>query len=1287
MTQPIDPWPEHWLETYETSETSDSFSIIYFENNSVSTETERASFPSPDDLEQGRARSLHLQSGMRLAIGLRITEAGLSDAELIALGRAAWIEANQQALQSGQVISPSATVIWLHRSGDADQAESLTITEPPRLASRKELASEILKGAGLDPQRPIKTDSLAIPAAWGPVKLEVPVPFADKLLGTRPLADYYFDKDALSENDVDKLGPANASTPVDANEIVAKLPSSLNEAFDQKFDAYKKAVTGAVTALFDRWLTAHAELEGIDLSKASITISQIKLKAVALDAPQKPDATPPQHPGDLVAESKSSGWIVSINTQGVERTYYLNLAADFLQKLPSGLATATWIQDNQRAIFAHELEELRRGYAYPVEISYSVEMLASGKQPDAVLNLKQALVKEIETLREGARGQTGPERLREMERGLLPGRSAYLALQRGNLTEAAGWAAFDVLGFLMPAALKGGLAGLGLTRAAGGMTAVGAEAVDMAFGVGERTAASAPFAQISHDTGLLDAQLANRLANRVGDEHPDLAAALNRAAHMMRGNSAGEAGDLARATTESVTAAEGSTVETPSRPDDVAAGARTASGASSSGTEQPSLVNALRIKNYEVPPPANVEPISGSVPVFRETAGSRQYIQIGDHWLPVKPGDGPDTWLVTSLDKPAPDIAVRYESDGWHAVGDTGLAGGAPVTRTINWHAAGWLDRQLPDDLPSWKGVYHDGSGHLFVSSGKLSATPTVALTRQILSQATDLTVYPWWEQQFDDLFEIKCPNLDKSLSAAVLSSDMLEKKAEDMAKSVKDMLFELYKESETFRALVNHAKATGRLSADNKWTIEIYSPERVDYAPGEDRAMSDYENIEFGVSHDDRVIKIPDMTARPDMEWAYLKRDGSVGLADADRAALQEIVSALTRETPVDRVENWVPERELNAPERGPVGYLTDRIRKEADVITEDESTPLSDFSYRPEITTPPPGEALRLQHYVGLQNQYLDALFPRSTPAPSADAAMNAVGGQPPFGGFTMANRPGTSGIQTLWQQAQPPVGAIPPRQIDAFGNSTWQSSWGQTMNPGGQPPFGGFTMADRPGTSGVQTPWQQAQPSVAPIPPRQIDAIRNSTGQSSWGQTMNPGGAPQYQLPVTAGPQQPPPTTAAAFHDGHRFPTADEFANLRTLAEGVFTPTDPVPSIGGTPVTAGGTPTLDTSDLVNLQSPYDLRTPVVSVSSSQGDPVGASTAQSSSGQQARLAAQPNSEAPRIEGPQQSSSAASSAEMGQPAAGEGLPRSASSARKRPAETGEASDDVEAKVRKPDPE
>jgi Leucine-rich repeat (LRR) protein len=469
----------------------------------------------PPDVAYGGPQWIALWTGMRTLAGLRLDPGQRSVDDVAAIGRATILErARPNAAGPGATVAPGLDVASLllmaHAAGRIDlraiaqgnariTARQLTAYYKEAFADElrlldalagldrlqrptgRELASANLRAAGIAPAHQIDVNALLIPAAYGPVKISIPLPFA---LQRQSILDCYISQDSLR---LETLPPsrwdgaaAGIEIPDEAARARTRLTKSLKQQFDLRFDAYKAAVARHIAEAIDASISAAGKHRGTDVSNASITITQVRRRAV-FDLFR---SAYPLLPGIELDDKNGEGYLIAVETPSGKHQYFLSVATGVKVPVPPDATAEGWSRDNAHLAFgmdppspapAQGLTEA--GLEAAVSHEYSAKVLASGKRREIAGALKTALRATLERQRADAFGTSDVEQLRELERGLVPLRSTYLAIREGRTEDIAVTAALDALIFV-PVIGEGLSLGMqtGEAAAAGVERAIGAAA-------------------------------------------------------------------------------------------------------------------------------------------------------------------------------------------------------------------------------------------------------------------------------------------------------------------------------------------------------------------------------------------------------------------------------------------------------------------------------------------------------------------------------------------------------------------------------------------------------------------------------------------------------------------------------------------------------------------------------------------------------------------------------------------------------------------------------------------
>jgi Leucine-rich repeat (LRR) protein len=440
----------------------------------------------PPDVAYGGPQWIALWTGMRTLAGLRMDPARRSVDEVVAVGRATILErARPDRTGAGATVAPGLDVAGLllmaHAAGRIDLraiaagkaritarqltayykeafADELRLLDALAALDRlqrptgREMASANLRAAGIDPGHQVDVNALLIPAAYGPVKIRIPLPFT---LQRQSILDCYIDQDSLR---LETLPPsrwdgaaAGIEIPDAAARARSRLSESLKQQFDIRFDAYKAAVAGHIAAAIDASISIAGKHRGIPVSDAQVTIATVRRRA-AFDLIRH---AYPLLPGIELDDKDGQGYIIAVETPTGTFQYFLSVATGVMVPMPPDATAQGWSKDNAHLAFGTDRPSPASPQGLPetaleaaVSHEYSAKVLVGGKRRKISGALKAALLATLEGQRADAYGTSNVEQLRELERGLVPLRSTYLAIREGRTEDIAVTAALDALVFV-----------------------------------------------------------------------------------------------------------------------------------------------------------------------------------------------------------------------------------------------------------------------------------------------------------------------------------------------------------------------------------------------------------------------------------------------------------------------------------------------------------------------------------------------------------------------------------------------------------------------------------------------------------------------------------------------------------------------------------------------------------------------------------------------------------------------------------------------------------------------
>jgi hypothetical protein len=621
-------------------------------------------------------------SGAQLAIELART-AGRLDADALARGDHEKIAEQAYSFVQAEFEDAFAVHGALARLAQFD------------MPSRRDLARKSLVGIQLDPRRLVDTPELIDPDN----------PLAQ--IGRKTAADYYFNNDALSAVDIQRMSGRPLSHG-EAEGIRARLPASLDAEFGKRFDRYAADMSAATVKLLDAWLSAVARKYGINLLDATVAISRPQLQYYGQEvAVLRGSAF--LYDGKTRAEVPGQGFIVDIRRAGAAHRYYFCASTGAVRALAVTDSADAWVHDHRDEVFgdtAIAALEARK------DLSRSrVHLERLGEGPHATLAewAMPAFRTDIEKARETARGLTPGEAAIETLLNFIPFRALAVAIRKGDVETALVAGGLDVLSLIPLTGMGVRLAsavikrGVPVVRLAGmhastSLASLRGLATRMpALRAAMRASVSRAAARTLGRARPLDAE---RIATALRASHPRLAQALDNAAARARGSAvrAGwwqvknahvslSTGDEAIAAAQPIQAqgrhggelsvlayGEGSMAYT--RYDAAAAG-RT--GAillpDRAGWLYPSLPMAV-LERYRVSAPVVLHDLKGLRPQARGTIAldGKDYARIGNDYVEVVPDRaasvaGRPVWRVAAPDGVSPDsLAHRLVHDAENAI-------------------------------------------------------------------------------------------------------------------------------------------------------------------------------------------------------------------------------------------------------------------------------------------------------------------------------------------------------------------------------------------------------------------------------------------------------------------------------------------------------------------------------------------------------------------------------------------------------------------------------------------
>jgi hypothetical protein len=441
------------------------------------------------------------------------------------------------------------------------------------------------------------------------------------------------------------------------------------------------------------------------------------------------------------------------------------------------------------------------------------------------------------------------------------------------------------------------------------------------------------------------------------------------------------------------------------------------------GSPSSTGLSAQQIAAYRLDArPEGLEPDPSRPQIYLGTAG--RFVELDGNWFAAKWDDASGTWTIVAQDNPAkPAIPIRQESNSWLLHGETGLkgGGGSALANGIDDQTAQFLDRPIPDDIPRQNGRFLDATWNAQQTGNLVSETETVFVTRQLLEQATDTSVHADVDDTFDDYFDFKVDLNNSAYRKELEQTGQLGAKAIYMQDNVRNFYLDLYANSPTFRRLYNRARLDDGLrgsytygGATGKWTIQIEDPEA-------EAELATFVDQNFRVEQMNKLVHVPNLASKPQSGHQYITDGGELAPFSAERTLVHEMMHILTNVYDPD-ITHYYKNGELDEAavqtsglgERGAIEYMTQRIMEEAGIKTRPR---LSYMSYTEDdidvLTLAFSYDYGSLDRYVKLQNDYLEALFPREggSLSPSNSSTSGASSSAEPVSDSSDHGLPSTS------------------------------------------------------------------------------------------------------------------------------------------------------------------------------------------------------------------------------------------------------------------------------------
>ncbi|ARP90924.1 hypothetical protein CAL14_12000 [Bordetella genomosp. 9] len=1005
------------------------------------------SLQPPPDVAYGSPRWVTLWTGMQTLADQGLSPHKVSTDDLVAVGRAAIaVQTRKSPRPAGSTTPPGvdigALLLMAHAAGRIDlrriaqeapdsaadgAAAALAPEDLDRLTSflkeimadelrildaiaglkpptGRELAADNLRAAGLDPEHRIDVRSVVIPAAFGPVRFKIPLPFA---FDQQALADVYVSHETLDLSE--DAGDPALSAPVspEVSRARTKLGRSLKDEFDAAFDRYKTTAASHIATLIDASVARYGSDHGIDFAGATITVT----RAQRVDSLHMP-VVPGVGQGLLAVASASTertdanGYFVSIDTSAGRHRYFVALSDGAEYPLPPERSIEDWAASHGEIVFGTAVHKPDFPGSLFNDLTYPLTTLATGKREEIGAQLNASLPGTLERSRAALYGASEVETIRGIERGLIPFYSTYSAIKDGRTEDIAWSLALDVLIFVP--ALGEGLS-LGM-RAGEALMAGLSRAVSETAGEGLLQAIKLGVAESGRFAPALMRQAGKTLgavAHSAVIDPRDLLKLLRGGARL--GNKG------LRAVARSLKT---------SRPELAQALIEAARKMSAGGARYRPLPAGM-LRRYRISDPGLIDTLSKAARSDDGTImlGAKRYAEVEGNYLALTADHAASTqerpvWRIAGAGLPGTrqgGVRLVWDADlgRWQEAKNVPqLKGGGSTSASASTSASGSasatpagtqltrvkvaddavaaLDRDVPADAPNHRGDYDNWDNseiYEYSYTGRLANTETVELAVEVLEEANDITQYAWWESEFDDFFDMEVVGLETSAYAEIdpryADPETVKHLKITMTDRIRTFLTDLYARSETFRALVNRARSEGYIAKDDKWTIQIQPPDALS------GGLCEFAE-EHGADYEDRIVRIPDLQAPPQGLQDQMLADGYTWEPYLSPATIiHELIHVLTRRSD-PAVDLWKDEASHlvhGFPERGVVEYLTQRVLKESGIQSPRQLTYLSYTSEGQanlaRVITPE--KIAALQRYVDMQDDYLLRRFPQHDPNPA--------------------------------------------------------------------------------------------------------------------------------------------------------------------------------------------------------------------------------------------------------------------------------------------------------------
>ncbi|ANN76389.1 hypothetical protein BAU07_03990 [Bordetella flabilis] len=301
------------------------------------------------------------------------------------------------------------------------------------------------------------------------------------------------------------------------------------------------------------------------------------------------------------------------------------------------------------------------------------------------------------------------------------------------------------------------------------------------------------------------------------------------------------------------------------------------------------------------------------------------------------------------------------------------------ITRVINVDATKEMAERI---------VMQPQSG--LVTPIRLKNTETVKVSEEVLAAATDLTHYPWWKEEFDDFFDLVVLDLETSayvkLDPSLIDPANEARVRRTIENDMRTFLTELYARSETFRGLVNNARAKGTLRKDRAWVIQILLP---DTLKGGKATLAGVPRTAGSLIPGTRIadvkkIVVPDIKSPPIMCRSSCDEITVMTGVLVDGGKYQHFSSATTI---THEFMHFLALKDdpHDTPARGAIEYLTQRVLKEAGIAEPRRLMYMNTVDEDGIPITLMKNEIERLHRYVDAEDEYLSTRFPMPNRPPA--------------------------------------------------------------------------------------------------------------------------------------------------------------------------------------------------------------------------------------------------------------------------------------------------------------